>query len=81
MDLTQLLEIAQQEHAAKKPIQIRCCVAAGCLSADSLAVKQCLEKAVKDNRFRRSSPGLWRGLSALVLSRPTRTNRTREDAL
>jgi len=48
MDLTQLLEIAQQEYAAKKLIQIRCCVAAGCLSADSLAVKQCLEKAVKE---------------------------------
>lgn len=46
MDLNQLQEIAQHERAAQKPIQIRCCVAAGCLSADSLAVKQRLEQAV-----------------------------------
>lgn len=46
MDLTELLEIAQQERAARKPVQIRCCVAAGCLSSDSLAVKQGLEAAV-----------------------------------
>ncbi|NHC34237.1 NuoF family protein [Scytonema millei] len=48
MDLTQLQEIAQHERAAQKPIQIRCCVAAGCLSADSLAVKQRLERAVTE---------------------------------
>lgn len=46
MDLTELLKIAEQESAARKPVQIRCCVAAGCLSADSLAVKQSLEQAV-----------------------------------
>ncbi|OWY64811.1 NADH-quinone oxidoreductase subunit L [cyanobacterium TDX16] len=46
MDLNQLQEIAQHERAAQKSIQIRCCVAAGCLSADSLAVKQRLERAV-----------------------------------
>ena len=46
MDLTELLEIAQRERTARKPVQIRCCVAAGCLSADSLAVKQRLEAAV-----------------------------------
>ncbi|MDV2992087.1 MAG: hypothetical protein N4J56_001741 [Chroococcidiopsis sp. SAG 2025] len=46
MDLNQLQEIAQHERAAQKPIQIRCCVAAGCLSADSLTVKQRLEQAV-----------------------------------
>ncbi|MBW4621690.1 MAG: NADH-quinone oxidoreductase subunit NuoF [Cyanosarcina radialis HA8281-LM2] len=48
MDLTQLLEIAQQERSARKPMQVRCCIAAGCLSADSLAVKQHLEAAVKE---------------------------------
>ncbi|PSM48529.1 NADH-quinone oxidoreductase subunit NuoF [Chroococcidiopsis sp. CCALA 051] len=48
MDLTQLQEIAQHERAAQKPIQIRCCVAAGCLSADSLAVKQRLEQTVAE---------------------------------
>ncbi|MBD2308773.1 NADH-quinone oxidoreductase subunit NuoF [Chroococcidiopsis sp. FACHB-1243] len=48
MDLTQLQEIAQHERAAQKPIEIRCCVAAGCLSADSLAVKQRLERVVTE---------------------------------
>jgi bidirectional [NiFe] hydrogenase diaphorase subunit len=48
MDLTELLEIAQREQAARKPVQIRCCIAAGCLSADSLAVKQRLEAAVTE---------------------------------
>jgi bidirectional [NiFe] hydrogenase diaphorase subunit len=48
MDLTQLQEIAQHERAAQKQIQIRCCVAAGCLSADSLAVKQRLERVVAE---------------------------------
>lgn len=48
MDLTQLLDITKQERSAEKPVQIRCCVAAGCLSADSLAVKQRLEQAVAE---------------------------------
>ncbi|MBG1242812.1 NuoF family protein [Nostoc sp. NZL] len=46
MDLPELIEIAQQESASEKPVQIRCCVAAGCLSANSQAVKQRLEEAV-----------------------------------
>jgi bidirectional [NiFe] hydrogenase diaphorase subunit len=46
MDLTELLKITQQERVSEKPVRIRCCVAAGCLSADSLAVKQRLEEAV-----------------------------------
>jgi bidirectional [NiFe] hydrogenase diaphorase subunit len=48
MDLTELLEIAQRERTGRKPVQIRCCIAAGCLSADSLAVKQRLEAAVTE---------------------------------
>jgi bidirectional [NiFe] hydrogenase diaphorase subunit len=48
MDLTELLEIAARESTERKPVQIRCCVAAGCMSSDSLAVKQRLEVAVTD---------------------------------
>ncbi|MBD2387170.1 NuoF family protein [Cylindrospermum sp. FACHB-282] len=47
MDLAELLEISQKEHSSEKPVQIRCCVAAGCLSANSQAVKHRLEEAVK----------------------------------
>lgn len=43
MDLAELQEIAQKESL---PMQIRCCVAAGCLSANSQTVKQHLEAAV-----------------------------------
>ncbi|WP_414542690.1 NADH-ubiquinone oxidoreductase-F iron-sulfur binding region domain-containing protein [Nostoc sp. CCY0012] len=46
MELTELLEIAQKEGSQQKPVQIRCCIAAGCLSANSQAVKQQLEAAV-----------------------------------
>lgn len=53
MDLTQLLEIAQQERCTQKPVQIRCCVAAGCLAADSLTIKQRLENAVKEQSLER----------------------------
>jgi bidirectional [NiFe] hydrogenase diaphorase subunit len=48
MDLSELLEIAEQEQRSQKAVQIRCCVAAGCLSSNSLAVKEELEKAVTD---------------------------------
>ncbi|MBH8551747.1 SLBB domain-containing protein [Nostocaceae cyanobacterium CENA357] len=46
MDLAELNEIAQKERASEKSVQIRCCVAAGCLSANSQAVKLRLEEAV-----------------------------------
>src|SRR6185503_15684484 len=46
MDLAELQEIAEQERRARKPIRIRCCVAAGCLSANAQTVKQQLEAAV-----------------------------------
>jgi bidirectional [NiFe] hydrogenase diaphorase subunit len=48
MDLSELLEIADQERSAQKPLQIRCCVAAGCLSSNSLAVKEGLEHAITE---------------------------------
>ena len=48
MDLTELLEIAEQESQARKRNRIRCCVAAGCLSSGGLEVKQRLEAAVAE---------------------------------
>jgi bidirectional [NiFe] hydrogenase diaphorase subunit len=46
MDLAELQEIAEKERQSCKPIRIRCCVAAGCLSANGQTVKQRLEEAV-----------------------------------
>jgi bidirectional [NiFe] hydrogenase diaphorase subunit len=46
MDLTELIEIAEQERQSYKPVQIRCCIAAGCLCANSEAVKTHLEEAI-----------------------------------
>ena len=48
MDLTELLAIAERERLARKPLRIRCCIAAGCLSSAGQAVKQRLEAAVAD---------------------------------
>jgi bidirectional [NiFe] hydrogenase diaphorase subunit len=47
MDLSELQAIAERERQARKPIRIRCCVAAGCLSSNSQAVVQQLQAAVK----------------------------------
>jgi len=46
MDLAELHEIATRERQTRKPTRIRCCVAAGCLSANAQAVKQRLEESV-----------------------------------
>ncbi len=46
MDLAELQEIADKEQQARKPIRIRCCVAAGCLSANAQLVKQRLEESI-----------------------------------
>jgi bidirectional [NiFe] hydrogenase diaphorase subunit len=46
MDLAELHEIAEQERQSRKPVRIRCCVAAGCLSSNAQSVKQQLEAAV-----------------------------------
>ncbi|MGA7934088.1 MAG: NuoF family protein [Kovacikia sp.] len=48
MDLSELLEIADRERNSQKALQIRCCVAAGCLPLNSLAVKESLEQAVSE---------------------------------
>jgi bidirectional [NiFe] hydrogenase diaphorase subunit len=46
MNLTELQAIAAAERAARKPLRIRCCTAAGCLSADAQAVHDGLIEAV-----------------------------------
>ena len=46
MDLTELQNITEWERRASKRIRVRCCVAAGCLSANSQAVKQRLQEVV-----------------------------------
>lgn len=48
MDLPELLEIANQERQSQTAVRIRCCVAAGCLSSNSLAVKERLATAVTE---------------------------------
>ncbi|PSB34908.1 NuoF family protein [Stenomitos frigidus] len=48
MDLSELLEIAEKERQSQKALRIRCCVAAGCLSSNALAIKEGLEKAVTE---------------------------------
>jgi bidirectional [NiFe] hydrogenase diaphorase subunit len=51
MVLNDLLEIAEKERKARKSVVINCCVAAGCASSGSQAVKESLEKAVKDAKL------------------------------
>jgi bidirectional [NiFe] hydrogenase diaphorase subunit len=48
MVIDDLNEIAGQERAGRKKFVIRCCMAAGCVSSNSGAVKKGLEQAVKD---------------------------------
>ncbi len=43
----ELREIARKERAARKKFTLRCCTAAGCLSANSKGVKEALEQAVQ----------------------------------
>ena len=47
MELNELLEIALKEHSQRKTVEIRCCIAAGCLSSHGQAVKDNLEASVK----------------------------------
>lgn len=48
MDLNQLLAIKEKELASRKPFVLRCCTAAGCLSAGSDLVKKRLDQAVTE---------------------------------
>ena len=47
MDLADLHAIAEAERSARKPVRIRCCTAAGCLSSGSTKVKETLDAAVQ----------------------------------
>jgi bidirectional [NiFe] hydrogenase diaphorase subunit len=47
MDLDDLRTIAERERSARKPVRIRCCAAAGCLSSGSAKVKEGLDAAVE----------------------------------
>ena len=46
MIIDDLIDIKQKERAASKKHTIRCCLAAGCMSSNSKAVKDALSKAV-----------------------------------
>ncbi|HWX23145.1 MAG TPA: NADH-quinone oxidoreductase subunit NuoF [Candidatus Binatia bacterium] len=48
MVIDDLVEIAEKERAGRKPYTVRCCLAAGCMSSNSKAVKEALDKAVKE---------------------------------
>jgi len=48
MVIDDLNAIAEKERAARKKTVIRCCMAAGCMSSNSEAVKKNLEQSVKD---------------------------------
>jgi bidirectional [NiFe] hydrogenase diaphorase subunit len=47
MDAQQLVELGQVERKSQRPLRIRCCMAAGCLSANSQAVFDRLKHAVE----------------------------------
>jgi bidirectional [NiFe] hydrogenase diaphorase subunit len=46
MDLDDLETIAEKERAARKPVRIRCCTAAGCMSSGSARIIEELDAAV-----------------------------------
>jgi bidirectional [NiFe] hydrogenase diaphorase subunit len=48
VELADLLAIAEKERASRPPVEVRCCTAAGCVSAKSTAVLDGLKKAVAD---------------------------------
>jgi bidirectional [NiFe] hydrogenase diaphorase subunit len=48
MILNDLIQIKEREHASRKKIILRCCMAAGCISSNSKGVREQLEKAVTD---------------------------------
>ncbi len=46
MDLAELQQIAEHERGQQKPVRIRCCAAAGCVSSGSLAVKHAFDREI-----------------------------------
>ncbi|HEY5777639.1 MAG TPA: NuoF family protein [Terrimicrobiaceae bacterium] len=51
MLLEELNAIAEKERAARKPICIRCCMSAGCLSSQSDEIKKTLEKSIAEKQL------------------------------
>jgi bidirectional [NiFe] hydrogenase diaphorase subunit len=47
VELSDLLDIAEKERGTQPPVQVRCCTAAGCVSAGSPAVLQSLRESVQ----------------------------------
>ena len=81
MDLNDLHEIAQSEAARRRPVQVRICTAAGCLSSGADAVRQGLDSAVTEAGSARSRRGLRSGLYASLLRRAVGPGRSRRAAL
>jgi bidirectional [NiFe] hydrogenase diaphorase subunit len=48
VDLQELLDLAEKERRAQPPLRVRCCVAAGCVSANSEAVLERLQASVRE---------------------------------
>jgi bidirectional [NiFe] hydrogenase diaphorase subunit len=48
VDLSDLNKITQKEQESRAPIQIRCCIAAGCISANSESVLARLKESVQE---------------------------------
>jgi bidirectional [NiFe] hydrogenase diaphorase subunit len=46
MEFAELQQIAEHERAQQKPVRIRCCAAAGCVSSGSLAVKDAFDREI-----------------------------------
>src|SRR5258708_5084944 len=46
MEQAELQQIAEHERAQQKPMRIRCCAAASCVSSGSLEVKQAFDREI-----------------------------------
>jgi bidirectional [NiFe] hydrogenase diaphorase subunit len=46
VDLNELLEIAEKETLGRKPVRVRVCTAAGCLSSNAQGVRKAMEGAI-----------------------------------
>ncbi len=51
MHLEELHEIAEKEKASRKPVCVRCCMSAGCMSSQSGQIKDILEKTVSEKQL------------------------------
>jgi bidirectional [NiFe] hydrogenase diaphorase subunit len=48
VDLQELFDLAEKERRSQPPLRVRCCVAAGCVSANSEAVLKQLQASVRE---------------------------------